>query len=135
MALQSKGAISISEIKTELGSARNSLRTLSSLAGKSTPDAMSEFYGYSNAAYVPIILGGAPFQEPEEACNVATDWGTNTFYYLETGAGYVGARLYYTESSDFPVDFEDSYWYFVDDVNVRLIAAGIVTEELFDCNG
>jgi len=49
MALQSSGAISISQIKTELGSSSNSLRALSSAAGKSTPDAMSEFYGYSAA--------------------------------------------------------------------------------------
>ena len=48
MALQSSGAISISQIKSELGSASNSLRTLSSQAGKSTPDSMSEFYGYSS---------------------------------------------------------------------------------------
>jgi hypothetical protein len=47
MALQSSGAISISQIKTELGSSSNSLRDLSAAAGKSTPDAMSEFYGYS----------------------------------------------------------------------------------------
>lgn len=49
MALQSSGAIKISEIKAELGSSSNSLRTLSAAAGFSTPDAMSEFYGYSNA--------------------------------------------------------------------------------------
>ena len=47
MALQSSGAISISQIKTELGSSSNSLRALSATAGFSTPDAMSEFYGYS----------------------------------------------------------------------------------------
>ena len=48
MALQSSGAISISQIKSELGSASNSLRTLSSQAGKSAPDSFSEFYGYSS---------------------------------------------------------------------------------------
>ena len=48
MALQSSGPISISQIKAELGSGSYSLRTLSAAAGKSTPDAMSEFYGYSN---------------------------------------------------------------------------------------
>jgi len=48
MTLQSSGTISISQIKTELGSSSNSLRALSAAAGKSTPDAMSEFYGYSN---------------------------------------------------------------------------------------
>ncbi len=48
MALQSSGAIKISEIKAELGSSSNSLRTLSAAAGFSTPDAMSEFYGYAS---------------------------------------------------------------------------------------
>lgn len=47
MALQSSGAISVGQIRTELGSASGSIRTLSAAAGKSTPDAMSEFYSYS----------------------------------------------------------------------------------------
>lgn len=54
MALQSSGAISISQIKTELSSASYSLRTLSAAASKASPDAMSEFYGYSNS--VPLLL-------------------------------------------------------------------------------
>ena len=49
MALPSSGAISISQIHTELGSSSYSLRTLSAAAGKSTPDSMSEFYGYSSS--------------------------------------------------------------------------------------
>lgn len=53
MALQTTGPIKISEIKAELGSSSNSLRTLSAAAGFSTPDAMSEFYGYSSAPPVP----------------------------------------------------------------------------------
>lgn len=48
MALPSSGAISISQIKSELGSGSNSLRSLSASAGKSTPDSMSEFYGYAS---------------------------------------------------------------------------------------
>ena len=47
MALQSSGAISVGQIRTELGSSSGSIRTLSAAAGKSIPDAMSEFYGYS----------------------------------------------------------------------------------------
>lgn len=47
MALQSSGPISISDIKTELGSSNNDLRALSAEAGFSTPDGMDEFYGYS----------------------------------------------------------------------------------------
>jgi len=53
MALQTSGAISISQIKAELGSSSNSLRDLSAAAGKSSPDAMSEFYGYSAAPPPP----------------------------------------------------------------------------------
>lgn len=47
MALQSSGQIDISDIQAELGSTSGSLRTLSAAAGKTSPDAMSEFYGYS----------------------------------------------------------------------------------------
>jgi hypothetical protein len=52
MALQSSGAISISDIRNEQVnyggfSSTYSLHTLSSNAGKGTPDAMSEFYSYS----------------------------------------------------------------------------------------
>ncbi len=54
MALQSSGAISISQIRTELGSSSYSLRTLSAAAGFSTPDAMSEFYGYASESMTGI---------------------------------------------------------------------------------
>jgi hypothetical protein len=47
MALPVSGPLGIGAIRTELGSASGSLRTLSSLAGFSPPDAISEFYGYS----------------------------------------------------------------------------------------
>ena len=48
MALPTSGQLSLSMIAIELGaSTPYSLRGLSSLAGKSTPDAVSEFYGYS----------------------------------------------------------------------------------------
>ena len=58
MPLQSSGAISLSQIKTELGSGSNSLRTLSAAAGKSAPDAFSEFYGYSAADVTFTFTGG-----------------------------------------------------------------------------
>lgn len=58
MALQSSGSISINQIRTELGSSSYSLRTLSAAAGKSTPDAMSEFYGYSAST---VFQHGSPF--------------------------------------------------------------------------
>ena len=49
MPLVSSGQISLNDIKTELGAASTnvSLRSMSSTAGFSSPDAMSEFYGFS----------------------------------------------------------------------------------------
>jgi hypothetical protein len=50
MPLQASGEISISQIRTELlrrSTNSYSLRTLSSSAGKSSPDAMSEFYSFN----------------------------------------------------------------------------------------
>jgi hypothetical protein len=57
MALPSSGPLSISAIRNEevnVGGLPStySLRTLSSQAGKSTPDSISEFYGYSAATLV-----------------------------------------------------------------------------------
>jgi hypothetical protein len=66
MALPSAGnSISISQIRNELiaNGSSYSLRQLSAWAGKSTPDAMSEFYGYSAAVtvnidvYLPAYVG------------------------------------------------------------------------------
>ena len=49
MPLQGSGAISMTNINQELNACDYSLRNLSSLAGKSTSDAMSEFYNYNGA--------------------------------------------------------------------------------------
>lgn len=53
MALQSSGQISLSDIANEqgVGLSNVSLRSMSNTAGFSTPDAISEFYGYSAAKY------------------------------------------------------------------------------------
>lgn len=72
MALQSSGAISISQIKAELGSSSYSLRTLSAAAGKSTPDAMSEFYGYSSGG--PITIQMQLFEAVTENCFYRCIW-------------------------------------------------------------
>lgn len=102
MALPSSGQISISQIRTELGTSSGSLRTLSSLAGKSTPDAMSEFYGYSSAvtvnisAYVPYNLGcynSFTFAAAtESSVAVSASVSVNIYWYGDLGgyiAGYV----------------------------------------------
>lgn len=58
MALPSSGnPLSFNQIRTELGlsQSNSSLRGMSSDAGKSVPDAVSEFYGFSNGVGVDII--------------------------------------------------------------------------------
>ncbi len=77
MALQSSGAISINDIRLELGQAQanSSLRTLSSLANKSTPDAMSEFYGFSAATAFTFLAGDGQqgYSDWSTACAEAYD--------------------------------------------------------------
>ena len=63
MPLPSSGPISGSQIGTAVGaSAPYSLRSMSSTAGFSSPDAMSEFYGYSSSYNVTIYskAGASP---------------------------------------------------------------------------
>ena len=78
MALPSSGSLSISAIKTELGSSSNSLRTLSGLAGFSTPDAISEFYGYS--ALTAITLSDVGFNDTEQGCSEGPNSETASYY-------------------------------------------------------
>jgi hypothetical protein len=58
MTLQGSGAISIANIRNELVDKNGSysLRSLSSTAGKGTPDAISEFYGYQFKFTVDLNL-------------------------------------------------------------------------------
>ncbi len=97
MALQGSGPISINDIRVELSQAQanSSLRSLSSLAGKSTPDAMSEFYGYSNVTATAYTFyvgdGGVGYPDPNQACAEAYD--PVTLYSSSTSLA-VGVILY-----------------------------------------
>lgn len=80
MALPSSGELSINDISVEAGhtgGSQASLRSLSSGAGKSTPDHISEFYGWSNAT-----LSASPttlyFKYQLGACDSSTDTVTVT---------------------------------------------------------
>lgn len=95
MALQPSGPIKMSDIKRELATTSNSLRTYSSLAGKSAPDAMSEFYGYSS--YVPpdpidftYTFGGSYRNEGTLLVTSATGGTGTKYWYLLKGATEVG---------------------------------------------
>ena len=77
MALQTSGAISIDDIRVELSQAQanSSLRDLSALANFSSPDAMSEFYGFSASTEYQFYAGdgGVGYAEWEQACSEAFD--------------------------------------------------------------
>ena len=83
MPLQASGPISITDIRTELitTSTSYSLRALSAAAGKTSQDAMSEFYNYYHtvsADYLVIAGGGSG------------GWGSGNSDYGGTGGGGAG---------------------------------------------
>jgi len=70
MPLSPSGTIKMSQIKTELGSSSNSLRAYSAAAGKSTPDSIKEFLGYSASpapAVTPSPAAPSPAVTPSPA--------------------------------------------------------------------
>lgn len=115
MALQSSGAISINDIRVELGQAQanSSLRTLSSLASKSSPDAMSEFYGFSAATAYTFLMGDGEtgYEDWTRACSEAynaitlysssTSLAVNVVLYLENTLSntFSGNALWYKSGS------------------------------------
>lgn len=96
MALPCSGPISISQIRTELGTSSGSLRYLSSLVGFSTPDAMSEFYCYSNITY---NYYGTYLLNP---CGPARD------IYRRSSDGYF---FWYDGYTYYPISYEYYYTY------------------------
>ena len=108
MALQSSGAISISQIKTELGSGSNSLRTLSSLAGKSAPDAMSEFYGFSNATEFSISNIG--WSDAESACVEGKTTEVQSVYSASTSLA-LNVELFTSSSLSENYDGSEKWFY------------------------
>jgi hypothetical protein len=118
--IPSSGAISISQISQELVNSSKSLRVLSADAGKSTPDSMSEFYGYAlPTAYVRINQGpgvldtcgggniqdsygqfnaqGPDFGTINESYGIGTyntEKGSNAGTFLTFGYGYSDATVH-----------------------------------------
>jgi hypothetical protein len=80
MALPSVGnPLSFDQIRTELGlsQSNSSLRSMSNDAGKSVPDAVSEFYGFSNSISLNVqaIIYGYGFLDTYGYQNSQFEWG------------------------------------------------------------
>ena len=108
MALPSSGPLSINDIRVELGQAQanSSLRSLSSLAGFSTPDAVSEFYGYSPSSSIFLVEPGTPSQG--EVCGLSG--GEFELYWAGSGCPTTGDTLYTDPSLTTPFDGKYLWW-------------------------
>ena len=72
MALPSSGQISISQIRANLNTSNGSLRALSARAEKSTPDSMSEFWGYQYPpAYITFSINVGQLYD---GCSMSMDF-------------------------------------------------------------
>ena len=103
MAIPSSGTLRFSAIQFETSSPTASLRAMSNIAGFSTPDSVSEFYGYINVSYIGNFAANNP-------CNY--DYydiyygNVDGYYYYWTGTSYVFALNYATNWYQF--DYYDS---------------------------
>lgn len=87
MALPGPGnPLSINQIRNELSTSNGSLRALSAQAGFSTPDAISEFYGYTPPASCTNVSLGFNRTNYNTACS-------NYNFGILTGVGMVGSTL------------------------------------------
>lgn len=87
MALPSSGALSFSAIAGELGvGSPYSLRSMSSAAGFSTPDSVSEFYGYGYITYTYY----ATYEAYAPCTGVPYDIyiGSDSVYYYDAGGTF-----------------------------------------------
>lgn len=87
MALPGSGQLSLGDIAGELGVSLSSvsLRSMSSTAGFSTPDAVTEFYGYSNVTYT--YYGTWALNDPCDYTYYDIVYGSDGKYYIDSG-GY-----------------------------------------------
>lgn len=92
MALPWSGQISLAQIGEELQTGNLSLRNLSSLAGKSTPDAISEFYAYTSGGgggepKYEIMYSAVFLIDPckWDIIDILYDHSTGMFYWTRDG--------------------------------------------------
>ena len=102
MALPTTGPLSLSAIGAELGvTAPFSLRSMSTLAGKVTPDLINKFYGHSASSGVLLISLGFDGKDPGVSCSIK-------------------AATYYSDNDN----FSESTTLFTDDAGEIVAAAG-----------
>ena len=115
MALPSSGQLSLNDIRVELGLAQSdvSLNSMSVTAGFSTPDAVSEFYGYSAANYNTFAIVNTAHDTAQDGCDDKND--DNLTLYFEGSGGTpacpnTGVTLYTNSALTNPFDGLFMYW-------------------------
>jgi hypothetical protein len=99
MALPGSGQLSLGDIAGELGvDPPLSLRSMSNSAGFSTPDAVSEFYGYSGAVTYTYYATWAA----DDPCN---------YDYYDIYEGSDGIYYRYSGVAYYPMYDHAEYWY------------------------
>lgn len=118
MPLPSSGTLSLNDIRVELGLAQSnvSLRSMSNTAGFSTPDAVSEFYGYPPTPnYRTFAIVNFPTTSGE-VCSIR-DEDNLTLYFEEAGGdgspGCPNTGVYVFEDPGLTIAFDgqNSWWY------------------------
>lgn len=107
MALPISGPLSFSAVAEQLQvSSPYSLRSMSNIAGFSSPDSVSEFYGYSPGGGPKLLLLSYSGKE-ESVCDAKKievysdneDFTKATFLYSDSGGTTPAEAGYYTEGS------------------------------------
>jgi hypothetical protein len=130
MTLVASGQISIDDIRTEIGTTDGSLRALSSLAGKGTPDSLSEFYSYNAFSYYATWQSDAPCIGQSYDIYLRA----NGKYYADTGGAF--AEMYSIAEYWYEFLYYD-FWFDADVYNVWIInaASTVLTDDGYILEG
>jgi hypothetical protein len=98
MALPSSGPLSFSAIANELGTSLSnvSLRGMSNSAGFSTPDSVSEFYGYSGGGLIAVSWGYNS-RRSSSACTAS-----QTTFYADSSSPNTATVVYFDAEGTMP---------------------------------
>jgi hypothetical protein len=118
MSLPSSGQLSLNDIRVELGLAQSnvSLHSMSVTAGFSTPDAVSEFWGYPPTPNYRTFSIVNTKVSAGEVCSII-DEDNLTLYYGESGGdgspGCPSTGVYLWEDTALSIAFNgsNSYWF------------------------
>ena len=125
MALPSSGPLSINDIRVELGasSTNQSLGTFSDTAGFASPDAITDFYGYSNVTLTSFYLTTSTSKFSDDVCGVVTT--VNLWHNGSNTLPGNGDTVYQNSSGTLTATWV-SYKGFSTTFNGNAISAGIV---------